>query len=116
MPERLTITKHSRGYKVEIFIGGDYQKALDVCQSYCDAVKLCVTVDPTMYVYTGGRCAGIRVGLINYARFPSTSMEVWIKALNLARLLKKELDQGSFTLLDLENSYFESDREEDQPK
>jgi len=57
-------------YKIEIFIGGDHNKALDICEAFCTRVGLCVTVEPTTYVYSGGRCKGVRVGLINYARFP----------------------------------------------
>jgi hypothetical protein len=31
---------------------------------------LCVTIEPTTYMYTGGEEAGYVVGLVNYPRFP----------------------------------------------
>lgn len=109
-----TIWKWTDAYKVEIFIGGNYLDALYICQEYCDKVGLCVTVDPTDFVYSGGSCVGVRIGLINYARFPSKRDIIWDKAEALAELLKEELDQGSYTVQDPIRSMFVSTRDEDQ--
>lgn len=100
-------------YKVEIFIGGDYNKAADICEAYCTDVGLCVTVDPTMYVYRGGRCLGVRIGLINYARFPREAWDVWCDAEVLADKLLDGLDQGSYTIQDRTKSVFYTRRPED---
>lgn len=104
---------NAKAYKVEIFIGGDYEKALDICEAYCTEVGLCVTVEPTMYVYRGGRCAGVRVGLINYARFPSDKVTIAAKGDELAELLLDGLNQGSYTIQDDQTSVFETRRKED---
>ncbi len=108
------IVKRTHAYKVEIFIGGDFDRALKMCENYCTGVGLCVTVEPTTYAYRGGYCEGVRIGLINYARFPTEPRLIWDKATVLAEYLKIYLDQGSYTIQDDEISEFVSTRDEDQ--
>lgn len=108
------IIKRAHAHKVEIFIAGDLEAATRVCQAYCDKVGLCVTIEPTNYIFTGGSEMGVRVGLINYARFPSARPQLWIKAEDLANELKACMDQGSFTIQDDMQSVFYSTRDQDQ--
>jgi hypothetical protein len=93
------VTKHvvktTTAYKVEIFIGGALDTALNLCESFCTGVGLCVTVEPTTYTYRGGRCDGVRVGLINYARFPKPATEIWEMAEYLADFLLTGLGQAA---------------------
>lgn len=108
------IRKTVPAYKVEIFIGGDLTVAKDICLNYCTKIGLCVTIEPTTFVYRNGSCEGVRIGLINYARFPSDETQIWDKAIVLANLLKDGLGQGSYTVQDHAFSFFLSDRDEDQ--
>jgi len=108
------IIKRADARKVEIFIAGDLAKAKETCQTYCNLVGLCVTLEQTDYIFTGGSEMGIRVGLINYARFPSSRNQLWAKAEDLANALKADLDQGSFTIQDDVESVFYSTRDQDQ--
>ena len=85
-------------YPVSIFIAGSIWEAETICRAYCDEVGLCVTVTETTYCYTGGKEAGVIVGLINYARFPSDAAEIERKAKELADRLLKGLDQQSYTI------------------
>ena len=92
----LTRTCHT--YRVDIFVGSkrEYESITDdeyyemikqVCQKFCDSVGLCVHIQKVDYVYTKGTESGIKVGLINYPRFPKSS-----KAIDrLARDLGDEL-------------------------
>jgi hypothetical protein len=101
-------------YKAEVFIGGNLNDAIMLCRSFADDVTpVCVTVEPVTYCYVGGSCEGVRVGLINYARFPKTQREIWETALALAHWLKQGMCQGSFTVQDHEQSYFFTTRKED---
>jgi hypothetical protein len=99
-------------YSATIFISGDYAKAKAVCQHYCLELcsGLCVTVEPIEYVYTGGCEAGVRVGLINYPRFPAEPSDIFARALNLARVLRVELSQWSFTVQATDKTVFETVR------
>jgi hypothetical protein len=63
-------------YPVSVFMAGDIAAAVDYARQYCDEHGLCVTVTPTIYVYTGGQEVGLAVGLINYPRFRSTPQEI----------------------------------------
>ncbi len=112
MSERYAkVIKQVPTYTVTIFIAGHHELALEEAQRFCDEVGLCVTVTPTTFVYTGGREAGVIVGLINYARFPSDPDSLWLRATILARRLVNALDQQSCTIMDSENSLWESYRE-----
>jgi len=97
-------------YTATIFIAGDYATAARVCRDYCYAVGLCVTVEPTSYIYTGGEEAGVRVGLINYPRFPSEPAEVREKAFELANRLRSELCQHSWSVVTPDATYWDSRR------
>jgi hypothetical protein len=85
-------------YPVSIFIAGDYYRAKQICQEYCDAVGLCVTVTSTSYIYTGGEQMGVIVGLINYPRFPADPADILAKAHNLASELLGGLSQQSYSI------------------
>lgn len=97
-------------YTATIFIGGDYAQAKAVCQRYVMAVGLCVTVEPVDFVYTGGCEAGVRVGLINYARFPAEPADIFARALDLARALREHLAQHSFSIVATDKTVFETTR------
>lgn len=85
--------------RFDIFIAGDLDQAKQVCREHCMAVGLCVTIEPVTYIYTGGEESGVRVGLINYPRFPSTHDELLEKAATLAGLLMNRLCQHSFSIV-----------------
>lgn len=85
--------------RFDIFIAGDFDQAKQVCREHCMAVGLCVTVEPVAYIYTGGEESGVRVGLINYARFPTMHDELLAKAQTLATLLMERLCQHSFSIV-----------------
>jgi len=85
--------------RFDIFIAGDLVQAKQVCREYCFAVGLCVTVEPVDYIYTGGEEAGVRVGLINYPRFPTDEASLQITARELADTLVKGLCQHSYTIV-----------------
>lgn len=85
---------------VRIFIAGRFAAAEDACRRFCFEEGLCVTVTPTSYVYTGGAEEGVIVGLINYPRFPSSSLNLYSTALALAEHLMDALCQGSCTVQD----------------
>lgn len=95
---------------ITIFIAGDYEQAKVHCRKYCHEIGLCVTVEPTTYIYTGGEEAGVRIGLINYPRFESLSGDLMSKAIHLAELLRTELCQDSYTIMDSNNTYWHSNR------
>lgn len=85
--------------RFDIFIGGDIDQAKQVCRQHCFAHGLCVTVESVSYIYTGGEEAGVRIGLINYPRFPNTGDELGEKARVLADALMTALCQHSYSIV-----------------
>ncbi len=100
-------------YRAVIFIGGDAEAAKTTCQIFCDSVGECVTVEPTDYVYTGGRTAGVRVGFINYGRFPRSPAEIFSRAEDLARRLLVTLGQESASIVATDKTVWLSTRPHD---
>jgi hypothetical protein len=84
--------------RFDIFIAGDFAQAKQVCREFCFEQGLCVTVEPVSYVYTGGEEAGVRVGLINYPRFPTEQSLLRNTAKALAHRLMEQLCQHSYTI------------------
>lgn len=100
-------------YTAEIYVAGSYAEALRVCRLVCDAIGLCVTVEPVSYVFTDGETDGVRVGLINYGRFPSSPDAILERGERLARLLIDSLGQQSASIVATDRTVWLINRPED---
>jgi hypothetical protein len=83
----------------KIYIAGSIETAKQVCRKHVFEEGLCVTVDPTTYIYTGGEEAGVVIGLINYPKYESYETLLHYRAMNIAHLLIQELCQRSATVM-----------------
>lgn len=102
----------AKPYQVTIFIGGDLELAKAACQKFCDEKGECVTVEPTDYIYTGGSTPGVRVGFINYARFPRSRGKIFNEAMELGLWLLLTLDQESCTVIASDRNRWLTTREQ----
>jgi ferredoxin len=102
---------HAATYWVKIFISGPIDIAKQTCRTACLAEGLCVTVDPTTYIYTGGEEAGVVVGLIQYPRFVKSEMDIWRRAVDLAMDLLGDMKQHSVLVQDPTTSVWYTLRE-----
>lgn len=91
--------KTAETLNADIFIAGDFAQAKEICRKWCFENGACVTVEPTNYIYTAGEEAGVRVGFINYARFPKAEHQILDRAEDLAFLLSDGLHQHSFSIV-----------------
>ena len=82
-----------------------------ICRKYCDEVGLCVTVTPTKFVYKDGDEPGAIVGLIQYPRFPKSSMEIRRLAMTLGERLRAGLKQIRVTVQMPEETILLGDKE-----
>lgn len=98
--------------QVVIFVAGDIAIAKQVCSEFCMEIGACVTVEPIDYIYTGGEEAGVRVGLINYPRFPSDLPTIMAKANDLANRLMHRLCQTSYSIVGPAETWWISRRDE----
>lgn len=65
-------TRTEKTYWVRLYLSGPLPVIEQACRRECLEEGLCVTVEPTRFIYTGGEETGAVVGLLNYPRFPST--------------------------------------------
>lgn len=97
-------------YQVMIFIAGDLATAKRSCRKWCMERGDCVTVEPVDYIYTGGAETGVKIGWINYPRFPLKPAEILERSKELAELLMVDLCQNSYSILTPEKTYWHSRR------
>jgi hypothetical protein len=89
----------TESWSVTVYVGGDISAIRSVCRERCWRDGLCVTVTPTSYIYTGGEEDGVAIGLINYARFPSTPEEITKQAVELGRACAVAAHQWSYSVV-----------------
>lgn len=104
--------KSAPSIQVQIFIAGDLQMAKQICREWCFDVGACVTVEPVDYVYAGGEEAGVRVGFINYPRFPTDAETILSRARDLSDRLMIALCQHSYSIVGPDETTWVSRRPE----
>lgn len=85
---------------VQVYIGGSYAAAVEACREFVNLTPLCVSVQPTDFVFTHGMESGVCVTLVNYPRFPTNKRSLNGLGRRLGLYLMKRLHQGSFLMHD----------------
>ncbi len=96
----------------KIFLSGPIEVVKQVCREECFDQGLCVTVEPTHFIYKGGEEFGCVVGLINYPRFKTPNEIVTSQAKELAKVLLDRTFQHSVLVMTPETTYWYSKRNE----
>lgn len=78
---------------VTIHMAGDFAETKRLLRKACYYQGLCVTVSAETFIYTGGEEEGVRIGLVNYPRFPSDISSIQDRAIALAEQLVVDLCQ-----------------------
>lgn len=99
-------------YTALIYVAGSLSSALRIAREFCDDRPECVTVEPVSYVFVGGSADGVRVGLINYGRFPRETDAIFAQAEALALRLIEELGQESASIVASDRTVWLSNREQ----
>jgi hypothetical protein len=97
-------------FTATIHMAGCYRTATEVCRRFC-MEGLCVTVEPSTFVYTGGAEEGFRIGLLNYPRFPAEPDKIVQTAFRLADKLRKACCQHSWLIVTPTETIWNSMRE-----
>lgn len=101
-------------YNVEIWVGlrakytdfyFNVQDVANICNKWVNEVKDCVTITKTQYHYVNGWEPGVKIGYINYPRFPRTKEEILKRALDLAERLRVGLKQNRVTVTTPDKTY-----------
>lgn len=91
-------TLSSSTHYATIFIAGELSVIKDECRKFCMENNLCVSVQETDYIYTGGSETGASITLINYPRFPVEREKLYNVADALANSLMIRCYQKSCTI------------------
>jgi hypothetical protein len=78
---------------VTIHMAGDLAEAKRLLRKACYYQGLCVTVAAETFIYTGGEEEGMRIGFVNYPRFPSDLSSIQDRVVTLAEQLVVDLCQ-----------------------
>ena len=92
-------TYESETYWARIYSSGPIEEAKNILRRECLREGLCLTVEPTTYIYTGGEEVGFVVGLVNYPRFPATAEFIHERALLVANEILAGCFQHSVMLM-----------------
>lgn len=102
--------KREPTYQVKCYLAGDIGIIKQECRKYCLEIGF-VTVNPTLFIYTGGEEFGVEIGLINYPRFADTPESILKKAIELAGRCRDAACQHSYLIIDKTETIFNSKRE-----
>lgn len=104
-------TLTSNTYVIRIYISGPIESAKALLREECMREGLCVTIEPTLFIYTGGEETGYVVGLLNYPRFPSGESELMARAVAIAEMLVEMTHQHSALIVTPNESMWLTKRE-----
>lgn len=100
-------------FTVSLYIGGCITTAKAVLARRAAEEGACWSVEPTEFIYSGGREVGMAIRDINYARFPRTVDEVERRMAAVAVELMTALGQGSCSIVGPTQSRYLTRRKED---
>lgn len=110
----MTTTKTETTFWVRIYMSGPIEIAKQVCRKSCMEAGLCVTIEPTLFIYTGGEETGFVVGLINYPRFPAEPASILTRATALANELLAATHQSSWLAMTPNGTIWRTNREDEK--
>jgi hypothetical protein len=82
-------------YQIKIYLSGLIEVAKHIIREHLLDRPMCVTIEPTTFMYTGGEKAGYVVGLLASPQFPAAPNELAVRADVLANLLLDRTFQKS---------------------
>lgn len=100
-------------WTVTLYIGGDVAEVKRLLALSAAEHGACWSVEPTEFIYSGGREQGVLVRQIAYARFPSDADDAMRDMENLGKMLARVTGQGSFSVVGPDLSVFLSRRKGD---
>ena len=97
-------------FQVRIYVSGPIEHAKALLRKEVMRKGLCVTIEPTTFIYSGGEESGYVVGLIQYPRFPARESSIVLRAKKIANLLMRQTAQWSALVVAPDKSIYMSCR------
>ena len=108
--------KTTKTFWAKIYVSGPLDVIRQACRKSCLEEGLCVTIEPTTFIYTGGEERGTVVGLVNYPRFPSTQDKIYKRARKLALLILEKTYQHSVMVMTPDETWWFSKKDEEKKR
>lgn len=108
-------TEISKTHTVRLYLSGPIEVAKQAIRAETLRAGLCVTIEPTTFIYTGGEEAGYVVGLLNYPRFPCDPQALEDRARDLMHTLLAATHQHSALMVTPERTEWVTQREQQVP-
>jgi hypothetical protein len=105
-------TEIERTHTVRLYLSGPIEVAKQAIRADTLHAGLCVTIEPTTFIYTGGEEAGYVVGLLNYPRFPCEPQALEDRARDLMHKLLAATHQQSALMVTPERTEWVTLREQ----
>lgn len=86
-------------WTARLYVAGPIEKAKEIIRRECFPKGLCVTIEPTTYIFAGGEEVGYVVGMIDYPRYQDAHHLLFDKAQRLLETLVRETHQWSGTIV-----------------
>ncbi|HBO9153605.1 hypothetical protein [Pseudomonas aeruginosa] len=93
------INQFAETYWIKLYLSGPIEIAKNIIRQECLREGLCITIDPTTFIYTGGEETGYTVGIVNYPRFPTSPDDLEDRARQLMHLLLEGTYQHSALMM-----------------
>jgi len=105
------LSRSIRTYEVKLYLAGPIDIAKQILREEAAKEGLCITIQPTLYIYTQGEETGYVVGFMQYPRFPKPEQEIYHRAKEIGIALMQKTFQGSFSVVAPDRTEFISIRE-----
>ena len=103
--------KEAKTFTATIYLSGSIETIKQVCRKYC-LKGLCITIKPTLFIYTGGEEFGVEIGLLNYPRFEDSKEGIMQKAIELSTQCRDEAMQHSYLIVTADKTIWNTSREQ----
>lgn len=104
-------TVNDATYVITLYLSGPIEEAKQALRAECLREGLCLTIEPTLFIYTGGEELGFRVGLLNYPRFPTEPEVLRARAEKIALALIEATHQHSALVVTPDTTYWYTRRQ-----
>lgn len=98
------------GWNASVYVAGNYNTSEMVLRDICFPSGLCVTIEKVKYIFGGGAEDGVRVGLIQYPKFPESIENLMGKAELIGKKLCEANYQFSFSIVSNSKNVYYSRR------
>lgn len=106
------IIKEENTWYGDLYICGDINNIRNIVRKHCFEGN-CLTITPIEYIYTGGSEQGVKIGAIQYPRFPKEEEKLLDKLIELGYDILEANYQFSFTIVTRDKTHYYSRKPED---